>query len=119
MAADEDFLKRFDVNVWQRGDERAPHKPLLLLLALARLQRGDDRLMLFEDVDTKLAALLRDFGPARKTTHPELPFWYLQTDGIWELPEREELKAAVSHRKKTNLKRHLKTGQTTTLQNRP
>ena len=27
------------INVWKRGDQRAPHKPLLILLALARIAR--------------------------------------------------------------------------------
>jgi hypothetical protein len=33
-----------DINVWRRGDERAPHKPLLILLALSRIARGGNRL---------------------------------------------------------------------------
>jgi len=31
------------ISVWKRGSRRAPHKPLLLLLALAEVQRGGDR----------------------------------------------------------------------------
>ena len=31
------------------------------------------------------------FGPPRKVTHPEFPFWHLQTDGLREIPERENL----------------------------
>jgi len=27
---------------WKRGDERVPHNPLLLLLVLGRIQRGED-----------------------------------------------------------------------------
>jgi putative restriction endonuclease len=35
---DADILDRVDkLRVWQRGGQRAPHKPLLLLLALGRL----------------------------------------------------------------------------------
>ena len=30
-------LKRFEVlNIWKQGDQRAPHKPLLVLYALGR-----------------------------------------------------------------------------------
>src|SRR5262245_53672563 len=37
----ESILKRFDrLNVWSRGGQRAPHKPLLVLYALGRLSRG-------------------------------------------------------------------------------
>lgn len=35
-------LQIFDrIRVWQQGDKRAPHKPLLILLALGRLQREE------------------------------------------------------------------------------
>ena len=40
-----DFLTRIDdLNVWKKGSRRAPHKPLLLLVALGRLQRGEERM---------------------------------------------------------------------------
>ena len=74
-----------NLNVWQRGDERAPHKPLLLLYAIAQYLRGHDRLIPFREVDGPLRQLLIDFGPARTAYHPELPFWHLQSDGVWEL----------------------------------
>ena len=37
-----------DLNVWRRGDERAPHKPLLALYALAQIQSGAERLIPFD-----------------------------------------------------------------------
>jgi hypothetical protein len=67
------------LNLWKRGDERAPHKPLLVLLALGRLQAGDDRLLPYDEIDRPLACLLTEFGPPRKSPHPELPFFHLQT----------------------------------------
>lgn len=79
------------ISVWKRGDQRAPHKPLLLLLALAAVQREDGRFLSFADVEDRLTNLLIDFGPPRKSFHPEYPFWRLQNDGdFWEIPEREE-----------------------------
>lgn len=30
----------FSINIWKKGDQRAPHKPLLLLLALGKVQQG-------------------------------------------------------------------------------
>lgn len=30
-----------------------------------------------------LTALLKEFGPPRRSNHPEYPFWWLQTDGVW------------------------------------
>ena len=75
------------LNVWKRGKERAPHKPLLLLLALGRAARGEDRLVPFREIEEPLTGLLRHFGPPRRAYHPEFPFRYLATDGLWEVPE--------------------------------
>ena len=74
------------LKVWTRGGDRAPHKPLLLLLALGRVRWGQDRLASYaQDVEEQLKKLLRDFAPWRKVLHPENPFWHLQTEGLWEL----------------------------------
>ena len=74
------------LNVWKRGGDRAPHKPLLLLWALGRIRRGEGRLASYErDAEEPLKKLLTDFGPRRKVLHPENPFWHLQTDDLWEL----------------------------------
>lgn len=79
------------VTVWTRGAQRAPHKPLLLLLALARRARGEPREIPYREVDDKLGALLREFGPPRKSFHPEYPFWRLQNDGIWVVRDAAQL----------------------------
>jgi len=84
------------VNVWARGDERAPHKPLLILLSLARISQGHGRLTSFTELETALRRLLIDFGPPRKSIHPEYPFWRLQNDGLWEVPSGSELKRRKS-----------------------
>jgi putative restriction endonuclease len=80
-----------DLNVWRRGDERAPHKPLLVLYALAQMQSGAERLIPFDQLEGPLERLLQEFGPPRKSAHPELPFFHLQTDGVWEIEERVPL----------------------------
>ena len=46
----------------QRAGVYAPHKPLLILLALARVQRGEPRLVEFTAIDTPLRKLLAEFG---------------------------------------------------------
>jgi putative restriction endonuclease len=85
------------VRVWTRGKERAVHKPLLLLMALARVQRGDPRLVRFSDLEEPLRALLRDFGPTRRSFHPEYPFWRLQNDGLWEVKSDAPLRLRQGH----------------------
>src|SRR5262245_33175915 len=80
-----------DLNVWKRSDERAPHKPLLLLMALARLQRGESSRVAFKEIEDPLKRLLIDFGPQRTSYHPELPFWHLQSDGLWLVKSDGEL----------------------------
>ena len=78
------------LNVWKSGDIRAPHKPLLLLYALGRLQNGQ-RLIPYAEADRDLKKLLIEFGPVRKSYHPEFPFWHLQSDGLWELDQSHQL----------------------------
>lgn len=79
------------VVVWKRREERAPHKPLLILLALGRVARGEDRLVAFPDIEEKLVRLLEEFGPPRQSVHPEYPFWHLPSDGLWEVKGAENL----------------------------
>jgi putative restriction endonuclease len=90
----EPLLERFDrLNVWSRGDQRAPHKPLLVLYALGRWCNGDEADLPFGEVDPKLTALLKEFGPPRQSYHPEYPFWRLQNDGVWAVTASAPLTA--------------------------
>ena len=68
---------------WSRGGERAPHKPLLLLYALGRLQRAGSSAVTFAEAELTLDRLLQEFGPAGRRTTPAYPFHHLQTDGLW------------------------------------
>ena len=89
-VSDDNPLNLFDdIKFWSRRGQRAPHKPLLLLYALGRCARGEPREVEYRTVDEKLAALLRDFGPSRKSVHTEYPFWRLQNDGIWLLSKTD------------------------------
>ena len=68
MLSRDDILKAFDrINVWSRGSERAPHKPLLVLFALGQLSRGGPKLIAFRDLAPKLTELLKEFGPTRQS----------------------------------------------------
>lgn len=73
-----------EVSVWKKGDERAPHKPLLILYALGKLLGGENEIR-FKDFYEPFKVLLQEFGPPRKSYHPEFPFWHLRTEGLWEV----------------------------------
>jgi putative restriction endonuclease len=72
----------------------APHKPLLLLMTLARVQRGQPRLFPFKDVEADLKQLLAEFGPSNAPSTRHLPFWHLHSDEhgqLWDLQLPETL----------------------------
>jgi len=69
---DDEVLQAFDgIRVWQPGGQRAVHKPLLILLALGRLARGEAPMVQFSEIDGPLMNLLAQFGPpgAAKNRH--------------------------------------------------
>lgn len=81
-----------NIRTWQRGDLRAPHKPLLLLHTLGRISRGGSRLESYARVEKDLRNLLIEFGPYRKVHYPSYPFVKLCNDGdIWEIKGRHAL----------------------------
>lgn len=83
MTTSAHFLTRLDqILVYKKGDHRAPHKPLYLLLCIAALQQGLPRLRKFDEVSQILGEALCRFGPRVATVHPEYPFWRLQHDGL-------------------------------------
>jgi putative restriction endonuclease len=70
----------FELHTWKRGDRRAPHKPLLLLLAIGAWQSG--RALDWHIVKAELSQLLKQFGTLG-TPSPQYPFIRLQNDGLW------------------------------------
>lgn len=102
MTTDEDVLRDAygavdRLRSWTRGGQRAPHKPLLVLLALSRAKAAEPRLAEFNAIESPLRSLLINFGPERTHYHPEYPFWRLQSDGLWEVPGGEELPRRASN----------------------
>lgn len=78
------------VTVWRQGDQRAPHKPLLLLYVLSEYRKGHKRLFDYgSEIHQPLLQLLTDFGPKRRIQYPTMPFWRLKGDGFWELKNAE------------------------------
>ncbi len=93
-----DWVQRVtSLNQWRRGGERAPHKPLLLLYSLGRLQRTGSSAMVFADVEHDLDALLEEFGPPRKT-NPGYPFHHLVSDGLWTVRTRSGIGSPGANR---------------------
>ena len=98
MTVGDALLSKFKgLSIWTRGPERAPHKPLLILVALARIQAGYPRMTPFIELEQPLRDLLRDFGPPRVAHHPEYPFWRLQRDQLWVVEGPSELKRRQSN----------------------
>ncbi|MEH7525485.1 HNH endonuclease [Bacillus sp. JJ1503] len=76
------------LSIWKKGDQRAPHKPLLILYAIGDMQKASHRLIPYNKAREKLKELLVEFGPLRSSYHPEQPFVRLVNDGIWDLSEQ-------------------------------
>lgn len=74
-----------NLTIWKNGDERAPHKPLLILYALGQLQNKGVRFIKYDEAREHLTDLLKEFGPYRRVYRPEHPFVRLSHDGIWAL----------------------------------
>ena len=91
-----EILRRFQAFiVWRRHEERAPHKPLLILYAIGKLLI-DEKQLHYAAIENDLHDLLKDFGPWRKRYRPEDPFWRLKNarndeDRIWEIPNAHKI----------------------------
>lgn len=92
------ILQQFDtLRQWGRDGERAPHKPLLVLYAIGKLLRGEDRLISYNnEIEENLKDLLKEFGPRRDNYNPHFPFWRLQNDGIWEVTDANNIRETAS-----------------------
>jgi len=88
ITPDEFLRKIARIKPHRAGGLRAPHKPLLLLLALGRVGTGKERLARYDaEIDPRLSNLLRKFGHARtKPENTHHPFGRLRNDGLWEIP---------------------------------
>ena len=81
--SDSEWLERVaHLNQWKARGRRAPHKPLLLLYMIGRLQRLGTAGVDFREAEPELQLLLDEFGPPNKST-PAYPFHHLMSDGLW------------------------------------
>jgi putative restriction endonuclease len=93
-----DFLLRLGaINVYKRGEQRAPHKPLYLLSLLARLQQRAPRFVKFTEIRAKLNDALRLFAPRVASVNAHYPFWRLQNDKLSEVVHQGELRIRKSN----------------------
>lgn len=66
------------------GGERYPHKPLLLLWLLGRMQQHDTTACTYEEAEKPVSRLLDEFGPPSTTRYrAAMPFVHLESD-LWE-----------------------------------
>ncbi len=91
MTAEELKERLENIKVWKQRGERAPHKPLLILLYLGRLVHGEHQMGAYEKVRDDLKELLLEFGPFRKKQNTLDPFVRLCNDGLWKLEGEKEL----------------------------
>ena len=80
-----------NLNVNKSKGKRRPHKPLLMLIAIANVLNGRHQLS-FAEVKELLTPLLNAYAPPVKGRHqPELPYWHLQSDEIWQVDGADTL----------------------------
>ncbi|EIX3936366.1 HNH endonuclease [Salmonella enterica] len=91
MASDKTLKQAIsNITIWRKGEQRAPHKPLLLLHVLSHYRQGHDRLFNYgSEIYEPLLGLLERYGPQRRDQRPDMPFWRLKGDGFWELQNAE------------------------------
>ena len=94
LKADDLRARVTDLTQWKQGDVRAPHKPLLLLYALARFAEGIEQFP-FNRTEKPLVQLLNDFGPPRKR-HDAYSFWRLPKDGLWTISGDDDIRRTPS-----------------------
>ncbi|KND60278.1 hypothetical protein BVER_05019 [Candidatus Burkholderia verschuerenii] len=100
------------MNIWRSNGERAPHKLLLVLLALGLFSRGIKDVS-FREHEGKLNELLREFAPQRRTLYPVMPFVRLKNDDVWIVTTESTVDPIIRRNevKKTELRELNATGQ--------
>ena len=94
MTKDEIRRKFHNLKIWQDGDNRAVHKPLLVLYSIGKLLTENKRRLSFADIEDDLRDLLTDFGPFRQNYRPQDPFWRLKNDEdtVWVIPNENMIR---------------------------
>lgn len=87
-----------NLGVYEKAGQRAIHKPMLTLMALAHVQGGKGPKLTFSEIEATLHGLIKEFGTTANTNAgtAHYPFWYLQNDGYWEVENADSLPARKS-----------------------
>ena len=87
-----DIMDKFqNMNVRKIEGQYSPHKPLLVLYAIGKLRRGEERLIPYSQVDEDLGKLLQKFGSEEMKDRTNYPFWRLRNDSLWEVTDEDQL----------------------------
>ncbi|MFD7285130.1 HNH endonuclease [Streptomyces sp. NPDC059863] len=87
------------LKIHRRDGRPSQHKPLALMWAIARNDRGESRLAPWPEFRDEVGKLLIEFGRPQSPPTPEYPFWHLRTSGLWDidgLPAEQAGKISVS-----------------------
>jgi putative restriction endonuclease len=90
--ATEDDLAASFLNLRRGSHQGEPtiHKPALLLASLGCVAQGRPRLVPFEELEAIVTTGLARIGnPTQVRVH--YPFWRLRNDGMWEVPEADQV----------------------------
>ena len=113
MTAEELFKRIKSIRTWQGNGSRAPHKILLLLIALGRLANYDERMIAYSDIKDKMKEMIQEYAPAQKKPRPCYPFVRLVNDGFWEIKGDIEIDSKKDYSDGFLLDHHFKAGFTT------
>ena len=93
MTPDQLLERLAAVRIDRSHGSRAPHKPLMLLLALGRVGLGPgSRLIPYETADERFRELWAEFGRPGVQPRVDYPFSKLRNDDdLWEIPEESKL----------------------------
>ena len=85
---EEDVVGRLtSLKQYNQQGNRAPHKPLLLLMAIGELLGTGSSELAFSEVEDRLGRLIKEYVPTSSSVRQTAayPFWRLQNDQIWVL----------------------------------
>ena len=87
MASPGALEKLTSLRQYQGDGKRAPHKPLLVLLALGQFAETGSSSLPWSVVEDRMQQLLAEFGPASsaRSGSAAYPFTRLRADGVWHL----------------------------------